>query len=205
MQDAPLKYNGPMTLKERLYRFRSFWIFPPIALALLVITSRAEPQTGPGRLLWLFPIGVLIWTLLEYGLHRFVFHIQVPLRNPFLREVVNGSHLGHHASPRDPNKVLVRPVYGFAISVILYGLLYALTRSLFSAMGIMAGIWAGFLYYEAVHYRVHFALSGSGFIARQRRMHFHHHFTNNKRCFGVTSALWDHVFGTALDRPTRAQ
>jgi 4-hydroxysphinganine ceramide fatty acyl 2-hydroxylase len=200
MPGAPLQYNVLMTMKERLYRFRSFWIFPLIAVALLKITSHAEPQTQAGRLLWLFPIGVLIWTLLEYGLHRFVFHIQIPLRNPFLREILNASHLGHHAAPRDPNRVLVKPVFGVVVSLILFVLIYAVTRNLFSAAGIMTGIWAGFLYYEAVHYRVHFALSGAGFIARQRRMHFHHHFTNNKQCFGVTSALWDHVFGTALER-----
>jgi len=187
-----------MSLKERLYRFRSFWIFPLIAAALVYFTSRAEPQSRSSDLLWLFPVGLLIWTLLEYGLHRFVFHIQIPLRNPRLREFVNASHLGHHASPRDPNKVLVRPTYGLVISSLLYGLSYAVFRSLFSAAGVMAGVWTGFLYYEAVHYRVHFSLSGSGFIARQRRPHFYHHFTNNKRCFGVTSPVWDYVFGTAL-------
>jgi 4-hydroxysphinganine ceramide fatty acyl 2-hydroxylase len=187
-----------MSLKERLYRFRSFWIFPVIAAALVYITSRAEPDRQPGDLLWLFPIGLLTWTLLEYGLHRFVFHIQIPLRNPHLRDLVNASHLSHHASPRDPKKVLVQPLYGLVISSLLYALFYGLFRSLFSAAGIMAGIWTGFLYYEAVHYRVHFSLSASGFIAQQRRRHFFHHFTNNKRCFGVTSPLWDYVFGTAL-------
>ena len=189
-----------MSLKERLYRFRSFWIFPLIAIALLEITSNAEPQRNRTDLLWLIPIGVFAWTLLEYGLHRFVFHIQIPLPNPHLREFVNASHLGHHASPRDPNKVLVRPLYGLVVSTLLYGLMYLVSGSSFSAAGVITGVWAGFLYYEAVHYRVHFSLSGMGFVARQRRAHFYHHFTNNKRCFGVTSPLWDYVFGTALPR-----
>ena len=34
----------------------------------------------------------------------------------------------------------------------------------------------------------------------KRRTHFYHHFTNNKRCFGVTSPLWDYVFGTTASR-----
>jgi 4-hydroxysphinganine ceramide fatty acyl 2-hydroxylase len=189
-----------MSLKERLYRFRSFWIFPTIAFVLLRLSMGAEPSRRPSELLWLFPVGVLLWTLLEYALHRFIFHIQVPLRDPRLREIVNASHLAHHASPRDPGKVLVRPGYGLVVSSILYGLIYLLTRSVFLTSGLVVGVWAGFLYYEAVHYRVHFTLSGSGFIARQRRAHFYHHFTNNKRCFGVTSPLWDYVFGTTLPR-----
>jgi sterol desaturase/sphingolipid hydroxylase (fatty acid hydroxylase superfamily) len=148
--------------------------------------------------------GVMAWTLLEYGLYRFVFHVQIPLRNPRLRELVNASHLSHHASPRDPTKVLVQPLYGLVISAMLYGLIYAAVRSPLSATVVMIGIWTGFLYYEAVHYRVHFSLSPSGLIARQRRSHFFHHFTNNKRCFGVTSPLWDYVFGTTFSERTSA-
>jgi len=185
-----------MTLKERLYRFRSFWIFPILAVVLLSLAFRAEPLHSWGNLLSLFVVGLLSWTLIEYGMHRFLFHVHLPLKNARLRDVVNGSHLGHHASPRDPTKVLVHPSYGIVVSSILYGLLYAITGSVLSAAVILAGIWTGFLYYESVHYRVHFSLSGSGLVGRQRRAHFYHHFTNNKRCFGVTSPLWDYVFRT---------
>src|SRR5437870_12727920 len=184
-----------MKLSERLVRFRSFWIFPLLALLLLYFAGR----DAHGRdLFWLMPAGILIWTLLEYALHRFVFHIQIPVPNPRLREMVNASHLSHHAAPRDPDKILVHPWYGLVISLILYGLLFAIFRNAFFTSGIMTGIWIGFLYYEAVHYRVHCSLSPSGFIARQRRGHFYHHFTNNKRCFGVTSPLWDYVFRTTM-------
>jgi sterol desaturase/sphingolipid hydroxylase (fatty acid hydroxylase superfamily) len=191
-----------MTLRERLYRFRSFWIFPIVAFVLLHFSLRVEAKRSAGELFVLFLSGVLAWTLLEYGLHRFVFHVQIPLRNPRLRELVNASHLSHHASPRDPTKVLVQPLYGLVISAMLYGLIYAAVRSPLSATVVMIGIWTGFLYYEAVHYRVHFSLSPSGLIARQRRSHFFHHFTNNKRCFGVTSPLWDYVFGTTFSERT---
>ena len=191
-----------MTLKERLYRFRSFWIFPLVAIFLLYVTSRIEPETRLIQLLWLLPVGVFTWSLLEYVLHRYVFHIQIPLRNPRLREIVNASHLAHHASPRNPAKVLVHPLYGLVVSSLLYGVVYGLLRNSFSAAGVLVGVWAGFLYYEAVHYRVHFSLSGSGFIARQRRAHFYHHFTNNRVCFGVTSPVWDYVFKTQRQRGT---
>jgi sterol desaturase/sphingolipid hydroxylase (fatty acid hydroxylase superfamily) len=186
-----------MTLRERLYRFRSFWIFPLAAIVLVDLSFHATPESRRDDLLWLLPVGALIWTLLEYALHRFLFHVRIPLRDPRLREIVNAYHLEHHASPRDPNKILVHPTFGLAVSAVLYVLLYLVSRSLFSAAGLMAGLWAGFLYYEAVHYRVHFSLSASRLIAQQRRTHFYHHFTNNKRCFGVTSPLWDYVFGTA--------
>src|SRR5262249_18349706 len=135
-------------------------------------------------------------------LHRFLFHVRIPLRDPQVRNFVNSSHVLHHASPRDRNLVLVQPTFGLVVSILLFASIYGVTRSLTSTTAILSGIWAGFLYYESVHYRVHFSLSASGFVARQRKTHFYHHFTNNKRCFGVTTPLWDYVFGTALPRLT---
>ena len=192
-----------MTLKERLYRFRSFWVFPLFAVFLLNFTFRAEPQSRWGDLVWLFPLGLLVWSLLEYGLHRFVFHIRFEVRNPKIRETVNASHLSHHAAPRDPDKLLVHTSYGFVVSALLFGMAYIVFGNLFSASGLLTGVWAGFLYYEAVHYRVHLTTSATGLLGSQRRAHFYHHFTNNKRCFGVTSPLWDYVFRTELPRPRR--
>ena len=197
MTDSRLRPIG-LALRRRVVRFSSFLIFPALAVLLLYFSSRNNGNGRFAELLWLVPTGIFIWTLLEYGLHRFVFHIQIPVPNPHLRELLNASHLGHHAAPRDPGKVLVNPIFGLVVSATLYAALFALLRDAFSVSGVMAGIWMGFLYYEAVHYRVHFSLSGSGFVARQRRTHFYHHFTNNKRCFGVTSPLWDYVFGTLM-------
>jgi len=171
-------------------------MFPSLAILLIYLSRLVEPERRGGELFWLFLLGLFAWTLLEYGLHRFVFHIDFEFRNPKAAEFINGSHLNHHVAPRDPDKLLVRPGYGLTVSAILFGLAYLLSGSVFTASGIVAGIWAGFLYYEAVHYRVHLTTAPSGFIARQRRAHFYHHFTNNEKCFGVTSPLWDYVFRT---------
>ena len=188
-----------MSLKERLFRFRSFWIFPLLSILLLYFAFRDQPGNLPS-LFWLFPSGLFAWTLIEYGLHRFVFHIGV--RNRVLREIVNASHLRHHSAPRDPDTLLVRTAYGSVISALIFGGLYLTLGRFDSAVGMLSGIWAGFLYYESVHYRVHLTASNTGIISRQRRAHFHHHFTNDRRCFGVTSPLWDYVFGTRL--PTKS-
>jgi sterol desaturase/sphingolipid hydroxylase (fatty acid hydroxylase superfamily) len=189
-----------MTLKERLSYFRSFWIFPLLAAGLLFVSLWAEPQPR-GRLILFFALGVFLWTFLEYLMHRFLFHVQLPFRNPRVREVINGSHFLHHASPRDRQKILVHPTYGIVVSSLIYGIIYVICRNAVTTVVILSGVWAGFLYYEAVHYRVHFTLSASPFIAHQRKAHFYHHFTNNKRCFGVTTPLWDYVFGTTANRP----
>src|SRR5215475_14640387 len=117
-----------MSLRERLSYFRSFWIFPLIAAVLLYVSLWAEPQR-PGRLFLFFAVGVFIWTFLEYLLHRFLFHVRLPIRNPHVRDMINGSHFLHHASPRDRNKILVHPSYGIVVSSLVYLLIFAVCRN----------------------------------------------------------------------------
>jgi hypothetical protein len=177
--------------------FRSFWLYPALGIVLVYSTSFYESRTVFWDSLWLFPLGALIWTLLEYALHRFVFHFRPPALKRSLLDINNGSHYEQHAPPSDPSKLLVSTSYGLAVSAALFVLFYGVIGSLSAAAVVMSGIWTGFLYYEAVHYLVHCNASGSALLARQRRLHFYHHFTNTRRCFGVTSPLWDYVFGTA--------
>ena len=183
-----------MSWKEGLIRFRSFWMFPALAVAALVWTRRYEAASRSRDLLWLIPLGALAWTLIEYGLHRFLFHVNIP--GAGIRRIVNSSHLEHHEDPRDAARILVQTAYALAVSAVVAGAVAAMCRDLFSTAGILAGIWAGFLYYESVHYRVHVTSANGPLVTRQRRAHFYHHFHDAGRCFGVTTPLWDYVFGT---------
>jgi sterol desaturase/sphingolipid hydroxylase (fatty acid hydroxylase superfamily) len=194
-------YNKDMGMKEQLVRFRSFWLLPLLSAELLLATYRGGEST-------LFSLGVsliaglLAWTLLEYVFHRFILHATI--RNPLLRSFVNESHLRHHLAPRDPDQILVKPLFALAVSAVIYAIILLISRNPFVSSGIMVGIWAGFLYYEAVHYRVHMSLTHSRLLQQQRRAHFYHHFSNSRQCFGVTSPLWDYVFGTMRKPDTGA-
>jgi 4-hydroxysphinganine ceramide fatty acyl 2-hydroxylase len=183
-----------MTWKEGFIRFRSFWIFPALAVAVLVGAHQYEPTSRAEDLLWLLPIGIFVWTLIEYGLHRFVFHVDIS--NQAIRRIVNGSHIEHHQAPRDGERILVQTAYAIGVSTMLGAAITVLCRDLFWTAGILTGIWMGFLYYEAVHYRVHMTAGSGLLLTLQRRAHFYHHFHNANRCFGVTTPLWDYVFGT---------
>lgn len=179
-------------------RFGSFWIYP--LLAFLLLTATVSPGSDRTELYWLVPAGVLTWSLMEYLLHRFFFHLR-PLHQKAKR-LLRPLHYSHHQDPRNPSKVLVKPHYSLPISALLLAGLYQLMGDLFRASGLLSGIWLGFLYYESVHYRLHQSTRAGGLIGRQRRHHFYHHFVDHGSCFGVTSPLWDKIFGTgpAMDR-----
>jgi len=186
------------TVKERLIRFRSFWIFPILSAVLLWSTAPENHEGLGSQLFWSWAVGLLLWTIIEYFFHRVLLHVR--LNNPTLQGLLNGQHTAHHTAPRDPSKILVKPLFGVLISAAIYGFLFWITGSAFRSAGVITGIWTGFLYYELVHYRVHMSLTHSSLLQWQRRAHFYHHFSNSSECFGVTTPLWDYVFGTARSR-----
>jgi hypothetical protein len=164
--------------------FLSFWALPAVAAAALALTW-PDGDAGLFRLLWVVPAALVVWTLIEYVFHRFVFHL--------------GSdkfHYAHHDAPTDRTFLLVRFPYVAAVSLALVALLMLLTGDAFTTTGFMCGIWAGFLMYEFVHYSVHLSSKHGRWMSGRRRVHFDHHFRNPKRHFGVTTSLWDFVFRT---------
>lgn len=139
-------------------------------------------------------LGVVSWTLIEYLLHRFVLHLRA--QGLALQRAIERLHLGHHREPRDEAKITV-PVYGsLPIAVALLGLWRLVSGSWDAAALLMIGTIIGYLYYETVHFRIHCSVACGRWLRWQRAPHLLHHFKNPHRCFGVTTPLWDWVFGT---------
>src|SRR5579872_1166645 len=108
-----------MVTKERLLRFRSFWVFPLLSVALLLIPA-TRPHSALDLIGWII-VGAAMWTLLEYGFHRFLLHAE--FRSPILREFVNTSHFQHHHAPRDRDLILVQLPFALVTSAVIYGVL----------------------------------------------------------------------------------
>lgn len=181
-------------------RFSSFWIYPLLTGLLLFLSGIQRSQTS--QLLVLILTGLAFWSLLEYLLHRYFFHWNP--QDLRMRRIIHQLHFNHHKDPRHPDKILVHPFYSLPVSGMLGWGFYLVTGTLLAATGLLAGLWAGFLYYEWVHYRLHLGKKSRGLLKRQRRWHFYHHFVDPDHCFGVTSPLWDVVLGTwaSTDRLT---
>jgi sterol desaturase/sphingolipid hydroxylase (fatty acid hydroxylase superfamily) len=135
-----------------------------------------------------FGAGLMLWTLLEYLLHRWVFHKRV-LGKRLARE-----HSRHHA------KVDWFAPWWFKLAVaapILLGLA-ALCVLLVDASGavLAAGVFSGWLTYEWIHRRIHVAAPRNAYAHWARAHHLSHHFGKVHANHGVTSPLWDHVFGS---------
>lgn len=127
--------------------------------------------------------GLALWTLLEYGIHRFAFHGFLP-------------HYQHHEDPRDP-AYIVAPLWLSGGTAAALFLLLRIPAGSWPRAGLtVAAIVAGYLAYEAVHLRIHSNAAGGPLLRALRKRHYYHHFADERYCYGVTTPVWDHVFGS---------
>jgi sterol desaturase/sphingolipid hydroxylase (fatty acid hydroxylase superfamily) len=146
-------------------------------------------------------LGVLVWTFTEYTLHRWVFHYSGP--RPWQRRMFFVLHGVHHDFPQDADR-LVMPL---GASIPLGVAFYALFRVAFGpalAGPLFVGLGLGYLAYDGTHFAVHHFRMGSRVGRWLKRYHMIHHHTGIDARYGVSSPLWDWVFGTMGDdvKPT---
>ncbi|WP_066372080.1 sterol desaturase family protein [Herbidospora mongoliensis] len=137
-----------------------------------------------------FVAGALTWTFLEWLLHGQLFHTR-KLRNSFAKE-----HALHHADPTHmvgwPRKLLgVAFVIGVGVAVLRLAL-----GDFEAATAFPVGLGLMYVVYESVHRIIHMKAPRTAYGRWLRLQHVQHHFHTPRRNFGVTSTVWDHVFGT---------
>lgn len=142
----------------------------------------------------LFVGGVLTWTLTEYLLHRFVLHYVE--ERPWIQRWHNFIHGAHHDIPNDLRFVTASPFVTFPIAVVLWGVFYLLMGWSW-VWAFFAGFGFGYLLYEYTHYAIHkYPQAPVRFLKGLWQNHYFHHYRTPEKRFGVTTTLWDRVFGT---------
>jgi len=145
-----------------------------------------------------FAVGLFVWTLAEYVLHRFVFHFHP--RTPRQERISFLFHGVHHAQPMSKTRLVMPPALSIPLALLFYGLFYGVVAGLLGAgrwvAPLFAGFASGYLIYDMLHYSMHhFRLKG-GYLQWMRRHHMRHHAQTPELRFGVSSPLWDIVFRT---------
>jgi len=139
---------------------------------------------------WLLA-GMVIFEAMEYGVHRFVHWWKSRV------------HFGHHEQPASLDLVFL-PAPMHLVMLPLHGYAYlALTGDLLATAALLAGNLVGLLYYEWVHYVAHIPVVPMTRWGRwMKKIHLLHHHKNEAFYFGVSTPLFDVLFGT-WKRPDR--
>lgn len=173
-----------MNWKQDRFSYYFDFVFSPIiaagAAARIAVTGNTFNQISLGVL------GLVLWTFLEYWVHRLLFH-------RFFR----AAHDLHHDQPGGYDAVpawMTMPIH----VALLCALAYA------SALGVFVGMEIGYLLYILTHDKIHHSATKRGWLRRRWQHHRLHH-QGVEANFGVAVHWWDRVFGTYIDpsKPAR--
>ncbi len=167
--------------------FLDFAVYPPIIVAFLFFGLKNQPILSSVALV---ASGYIIWTLAEYLVHRFVLH-HIPLFSKM--------HFEHHEESLELIGTPTLMSLFFLTVVVLMPLYYF--AGIHIALCSMAGFLTGYISYVWVHFAVHHKGSGGfKFMRKLKRQHAVHHHGTSEYNFGVTTDIWDKIFGTKREK-----
>lgn len=143
-----------------------------------------------------FFIGILIWTLTEYLMHRFVFHYHPT--SEFGQKLHFLMHGVHHDYPNDSKRLVMPPVMSVLLSIPFFIGFYLIFNGQSAAFAAFAGIVFGYLVYDMLHYALHHVKWKNTYFEALKKHHMAHHFVHPDAGFGVSSLFWDVIFRTEL-------
>ncbi len=167
-------------------------LWTPI-IGWLLWRTFAVYQLSPVEVGTLGAAGIFIWTLVEYLLHRFVFHFESD--TPLGQKIHFLIHGLHHADPIDPTRLVMPPVASLFLGLVLFlmfrGILGPIYAEPFFAFFVM-----GYLCYDYIHFAVHHFVPKTRLGRFLKQSHMQHHYVSPNIRWGVSSPFWDYVFGT---------
>ncbi|MBK8014044.1 MAG: sterol desaturase family protein [Deltaproteobacteria bacterium] len=176
------------------------WQPPAIYLPVIAWSSYQAFAVGTGivSFLGLFVVGLLAWTLMEYWLHRLVFHYAPS--SHFGKRLIWYAHGVHHDWPNDKLRLVFPPAVSLPIAVLAW-ILFTMVFGEFDRYAAFVGLVSGYLAYDMLHYYAHHFVPSTRAGRYLRKYHLMHHHGDEDAKYGVSSPLWDLVFRTT-GRPT---
>ena len=160
---------------------------------VLIELYQAAWLTSVGTLFAFFALGVAFWTWTEYFMHRHVFHFQAKSKaGQYLVFLFHGIH---HDDPQDPTRLVMPPVVSITLGTLFYWV-FVLVLGVARAKPFFAGFMSGYLVYDYIHFATHHFRPKTEWGKALKENHMKHHYLKKGGKWGVSSPVWDHIYGT---------
>jgi sterol desaturase/sphingolipid hydroxylase (fatty acid hydroxylase superfamily) len=160
--------------------------------AALLYWSITHTTLTAGISVGMFLLGAFFFTWVEYNMHRYVFHMApVTKAKEKFQYTIHGVH---HEYPKDKTRLAMPPLLSITISTILLLVFRVLMGDYVFAF--LPGFLVGYSAYLSVHYMVHAFQPPKNFLKILWINHGIHHYKNGEVVFGVSSPMWDYIYGT---------
>jgi len=169
--------------------YSDFVVYPAVVVTLAAVGVFHITWRGAVEWVGAALAGLVLWSLMEYTLHRNALHRW---------RYFSPMHGLHHATPL---AFIGTPTW-MSVSILSVGIFIPAWWGFgFNvADGLMVGVMSGYWWYGVVHHVIHHATdrTSPGYFNDLRTWHLRHHYSPKSGNFGVTTSVWDHVFGTAI-------
>ncbi len=181
-----------MEIFSRVHFSVPLFIYLPIVFYFLYRSVSIYEQHAV-TILTLAILGVAVWSLTEYTLHRFIFHFE--FKSDFGARIHFIFHGVHHDYPSDSKRLVMPPSVSVPLAILFYGM-FTLILGPINVSAFFVGFILGYLAYDMTHYAVHHFNMHNKFWLAIKNHHMKHHYMDSTKGFGVSSPVWDEVMGT---------
>jgi len=174
-------------------------LYGPVVIWFMARGVLDRPAGAAVSPIWLGYLGgILVWSVSEYLLHRFLFHFEPS--QLWLQRVWYLIHGVHHEQPQCKTRLVMPPIISIPLAFTFYGVFSLVVGTLIGAPRwtgpLFSGFLTGYLIYDLTHYATHHLSMKWGFLKFLKQYHLRHHYKTPDHRFGISSPLWDYVFGT---------
>ncbi|KAH6333737.1 ceramide fatty acid hydroxylase [Parastagonospora nodorum] len=178
-----------------------WWVVPTIWWPCVTIGTSIAMRGLSGSATagyWVFGLG--FWTIIEYVLHRCLFHLDEHLPDNRVGITLHFLLHGiHHYLPMDKYRLVMPPTLFVALAAPFWKLAHTIIFwNWYAATAAYCGGIFGYTLYDMTHYFLHHQKLPA-YYQELKKYHLKHHFADYENGFGVTSRFWDRVFGTELE------
>ena len=156
--------------------------------AVLIFAGLRSNELGPIAVVLTILLGLFLFSIIEYSFHRWLFHGPV--------QIMAQGHRAHHENPLgyDSLPFFLPALILLALTGVLVLLMPEKYAFLLTGIITLSYVIYGLSHFTIHHHRFHYVLARNW--AANHHIHHFHSDTN----FGVTTPLWDIVFGTRYRR-----
>lgn len=186
------------------FRTRLVRAYLVIGVALTIVLVAAFGLDW--RLLAGFAGATVLFSFFEYIVHRFVYHNRLFFKFRSTAQFWRHLHYAHHMNPNEIAEIAAPAYFTLPVVLVVGAPIGWLVGGLPGALaGITAGVWL-LMAYEYAHGYTHLVTApGSAYGGMLRRLHMLHHFHSEKGNYGVTSPIFDFIFGSYYASPTQME
>lgn len=188
-ETIPLFKNSFLEYFSHIHPITPVVVYVPVLLICAYYGFQRVPVLN-GILAYI--VGILLWTLTEYIIHRWVFHYDPKTETgKKIHFLVHGIH---HDYPRDATRLVMPLLVSIPLATFFFYLFMFSFGSYY--LIIFSGFVLGYVSYDSIHYATHHINLKGKFGSFLRSYHLRHHYEDEHTAYGVSTPLWDYIFRT---------